>query len=327
MARHHHFHETKVVRFRSAALNTPSRKPATQPLAWALDAVGDPWSFLIMQEAFFGVRRFEEFQKNLGIARNTLTDRLARLTEHRLLSRVAYQERPPRYEYRLMPGGLDCYPYALALMSWGDRWQTGGEDVPVTLRHLRCGARLRPLVVCGACQREIRAHDVAINPISAKPPAAAAGAQLRSSSRPELYTAGRETSVSRTLALIGDRWAFYVLWLALAGITRFEHFQRILGVARTILAARLERLVKDGLLERKLYCERPPRYEYGLTAKGLDLCPVLLTLFDWARRAVGSAADQAHALHKACGEPLRVDVICGCCREVVNAADVEILSA
>jgi DNA-binding HxlR family transcriptional regulator len=287
--------------------------------------VGEPWSFLILQEAFFGVRRFDDFHRNLGIARNTLTDRLARLITYDLLERCAYQTRPPRDEYRLTRRGLDTYPYALCLMRWGDEWLAGAEGPPVTLYHKTCRKTLHPLALCSACQREIRTEDVSINPGSARGPALQPGAPVRYSSRPELYTAGRKTSVSRTLAVIGDRWGFFVLWLALAGITKFEHFHRILGIARTILSARLERLSAHGLLERRLYRERPPRHEYYLTPQGQTLCPVLLTLFDWGQRWLGSDAVPTSVLHKACGEPLSVRVVCTHCREVAQAQDVQVV--
>src|SRR5258705_8009645 len=98
----------------------PQIARVTSPLDYALRVIGDPWSFLVHQEAFFGVRRFGDFQRNLNIARNTLTDRLAMLVEFDLLERRKSRERPDLYEYRLSPRGLETYPYALSLMKWGD---------------------------------------------------------------------------------------------------------------------------------------------------------------------------------------------------------------
>lgn len=299
-------------------------KTDAQPLAGALGAIGDPWSFLIVQEVFFGVRRFEEFQRNLGISRKTLADRLARLGRQGVLSKQAYQSGPPRYEYRLTPPSLDSYSYALCLMRWGDQWLSGKEGPPVTLWHQRCRKTLRPVAVCAACRREIRAEDVAISLGTATLPLAEPGARLRYSPRPALYTAGRPSSVSGAVAMIGDRWGFFVLWLALAGITKFEHFQRILGIARTMLTARLERLVEDGLLERSLYRERPPRYDYHLSAKGRALCPALLAMFDWGVRWRGAADAHLQVLHKACGKHLRVEVICSQCRKPPKPQEVTV---
>jgi DNA-binding HxlR family transcriptional regulator len=301
-------------------------KSGVSPLSHALKGIGDPWSFLIHQEAFFGVRRFDDFQRNLNIARNTLTDRLALLIKCDLLRKRAYQTRPRRYEYRLTARGLDTYPYALSLMKWGDKWLPHEKGPPVRLRHKTCSKLLHPSAICEACRREVHADDVSINPLSAKDPAPEDGAQVRYSSRPELYTGGRHTSVGGTLAAIGDRWGFFVLWLAFAGITKFDHFHRILGIARTTLTARLDRLVQQGLLDRIQYQVRPPRHDYHLTSKGKDLCPVLLTLFDWGKRGLGTEITDASVLHKSCGKPLRILVVCENCKEVPNPHEVEVIT-
>ena len=76
---------------------------------------------LVLREAFFRVRRFDDFQRNIGVARNILADRLRTLVPHRILERRQYQDRPPRFEYRLTERGLDLYPVLISLMEWGDR--------------------------------------------------------------------------------------------------------------------------------------------------------------------------------------------------------------
>src|SRR6266404_9847588 len=154
---HSESERTHQVYNRGVMLKTESMKTDALPLARALDAVGEPWSFLILQEAFFGVRRFDNFQRNLNIARNTLTDRLALLIKCDLLRKMAYQTRPTRYEYRLTTRGLDSYPYALFLMKWGDQWLPNEQGPPVRLRHKTCNKPLRPSAICAACRREVRA--------------------------------------------------------------------------------------------------------------------------------------------------------------------------
>ncbi|MBR0684354.1 winged helix-turn-helix transcriptional regulator [Bradyrhizobium manausense] len=287
--------------------------------------IGDPWSFLVHQEAFFGVRRFDDFQRNLNVARNTLTDRLALLVRHGLLKKDVYLTRPQRYEYRLTQRGLDTYPYALALTQWGDQWLSGTDGPPIMLRHITCGKPLVPLGICGSCRRRVHPEDVLINPTSLKGPAPTKDSSLRYSSRPELYTAGRQTSVGRTLAAVGDRWGFFLLWLALAGISKFDHFHRILGIARTTLTARLERLTHEGFLERTLYQSRPARYGYHLTEKGRAFTPVLLTLFEWGKGGPGADAGDVSVLHKACGDPLQIQMVCEHCKEIVDPRDVKVI--
>ena len=93
----------------------------TCSIAGALEVVGERWSLLIVRDVFLGLRRFDEMQANLGIARNVLQTRLTRLVEQGVLERRLYQERPPRYEYRLTEKGLDLWPTVVALMQWGDK--------------------------------------------------------------------------------------------------------------------------------------------------------------------------------------------------------------
>ncbi|MGE0828235.1 MAG: winged helix-turn-helix transcriptional regulator [Hyphomonadaceae bacterium] len=300
-------------------------KSAASPLAQALDIIGDPWSLLIHQEAFFGVRRFDDFQRNLAIPKNTLADRLKRLVRQDMLKRVAYQQNPPRFDYRLTARGLDSYPYALSLMRWGDDWLSRGREPPVRLRHKICGTILRPLATCGACRDELTPDTVTIPLESARAPAQPRGARMRTSSRPELYIAGRTTSVGRTLAAIGDRWGFFIIWLAFAGVSRFENFHSILGIARTILTARLERLVKQGVLRRRRYQARPPRSEYLLTEKGRDLYLVLLTFFGWANRSFEADKDDTCPAHTSCGAPLEVLLVCSACRAPLSPHEVLVL--
>jgi DNA-binding HxlR family transcriptional regulator len=91
-------------------------------VARALEIVGERWTLLIIRDAFLGLRRFEQFQESLGIARNVLTDRLNRLVEEGIMERVRYSERPERYEYRLTPKGRDLQIAMAGLRQWGDRY-------------------------------------------------------------------------------------------------------------------------------------------------------------------------------------------------------------
>lgn len=91
-------------------------------------------------------------------------------------------------------------------------------------------------------------------------------------------------SIAASLEVIGDPWTLLVIRDAFLGVTRFEQWQEHLGIARNVLAARLKSLVCHGILEQKLYSERPVRHEYVLTAKGRDLSAVLITLYSWGRK-------------------------------------------
>jgi len=91
-------------------------------IARALEIVGERWTLLIIRDAFLGLRRFDQFQESLGIARNVLTDRLGRLVEEGILDRVRYSERPQRYEYRLTTKGRDLAVTLAGLRQWGDKY-------------------------------------------------------------------------------------------------------------------------------------------------------------------------------------------------------------
>src|ERR1700745_3523717 len=102
-------------------------------IARALEIVGERWTLLIIRDAFLGLRRFDEFQESLGIARNVLTDRLNRLVEEGVLERVRYSERPERYEYRLTGVGGELKIELAGLRQWGDRYLS--ETPPSVLRR------------------------------------------------------------------------------------------------------------------------------------------------------------------------------------------------
>ena len=102
-------------------------------IARALEVVGERWTLLIVRDAFLGLRRFDEFQERLGIARNVLADRLNRLVDEGILERVRYSERPERFEYQLTRKGRDLVPALVSLGQWGDKYRS--EKPPTLLRR------------------------------------------------------------------------------------------------------------------------------------------------------------------------------------------------
>jgi DNA-binding HxlR family transcriptional regulator len=130
-------------------------------------------------------------------------------------------------------------------------------------------------------------------------------------------------SIARALELVGERWSILVLRDVFLGVHRFDAIQRDLGVARNVLAARLDRLVAEGVLEKTLYHERPPRYEYRLTEKGLDLWPVVVELLRWGDRHAAPPAGPPIVLrHRDCGGLLGERRICERCGEPLGPRDV-----
>ena len=133
-------------------------------VARTVAVLGERWTLVILREAFQGRRRFEDMQRDLGIARNILADRLSRLVDEGILERRPYQERPPRYEYRLTQKGRDLYPVLVSLMQWGDRYTAGAAGPPVLLVHESCGHETHPQLVCSHCGEAIDPHEMRAEP-------------------------------------------------------------------------------------------------------------------------------------------------------------------
>jgi DNA-binding HxlR family transcriptional regulator len=130
-------------------------------IARSLETIGERWTLLILRDAFLGTRRFDDFQKSLGVARNVLTVRLKSLVDAGLLERRRYQERPERYEYRLTEKGVDLWPVLFTLMKFGDKHSVEGDDLPPTLvTHRACGTEIDDHMCCPKCGVQVSAREV-----------------------------------------------------------------------------------------------------------------------------------------------------------------------
>jgi DNA-binding HxlR family transcriptional regulator len=133
-------------------------------------------------------------------------------------------------------------------------------------------------------------------------------------------------AIAATLEIIGDPWTLLVIRDAFRGVRRFEQWQERLGVARNVLAARLKSLVAHGILEPRVYSERPLRHEYVLTARGKELNWVLLSLFDWGSRNLYQDADAGVSFrHKPCGNTLKTKLVCSDCGQPIEPRDLEMV--
>jgi DNA-binding HxlR family transcriptional regulator len=128
-----------------------------------LDVIGDRWTLLILRDVFRGVRRFSQLQADLGIARNLLADRLAKLVGHGVLEKIPYQARPVRHEYRLTAKGADLSTALIALMGWGDRWYAT-NGAPTILVHQDCGTPLEHTVRCPTCTEPVNPGKIKSRP-------------------------------------------------------------------------------------------------------------------------------------------------------------------
>jgi len=129
-------------------------------VAQALEVLGDWWTLLIVRDAFFGVRRFGDFERSLGIAKNVLSDRLAHLVEHEVLARVETGPEGRRHEYALTEKGEALLPILTALREWSDEWVFGAGNEPVIVRDRRSGRRVPRLRVCDVDGRPLEPRDL-----------------------------------------------------------------------------------------------------------------------------------------------------------------------
>jgi len=295
-------------------------------VARALVLIGDRWTQLILREAFLGATRFEEYRERTGAARSTLTKRLRKLEENGLLRRTPYQTAPRRYEYHLTKMGLGLYPVVVMIWKWEIHWGRADAHLPSALIRRSCGHRAVPTLRCVHCNEEVLLGDCrfADGPGAGQEAAPSRRLYRRLNSNSRLVRGeGLEAS-----DLLGDRWSGLVLSCQFFGLHRFDELQQFLGIASNILTDRLKTLVANGILERRLYQERPRRYEYRLTGKGRETYPFALTLLLWGDRWLADPAGPPLLVyHKPCGGRLGAAVTCGSCHGLLEPHDVSALPA
>jgi DNA-binding HxlR family transcriptional regulator len=287
-------------------------------IASTVGILSDAWAFLVIREAFFGAKRFEEFRSGLEISRATLTDRLRRLTREGILREVSYSDTSSRVEYKLTKSGISLYPAFMALMQFGDRWLTSASEVPLQLIHEGCNCVSKPIVACSCCDQRIAARDV-----SYQDGPGAGRIRIDSSKRSRRtaddFMRGRPSSVSRALEVIGDRWSFLVIREAFYGATRFDQLQAELNIATNILTDRLARLVERGVFKKRKYQSAPERFEYLLTPMGTDLHGPLIMMMAWGDSWRAGGEPPMLLKHKTCGKIFTPTVVCNRCGEPVQA--------
>lgn len=132
-------------------------------VAQTLEVIGEWWTMLIVRDCFLGITRFDDFSERLGIARNILADRLSHLVEHGILTRVSYQDRPARYDYRLTEKGRDLWLVLNAMRQWGDRW-AAPDGPPVVIEHKACGHPATVNPTCSQCAATLDARSLRVRP-------------------------------------------------------------------------------------------------------------------------------------------------------------------
>jgi len=297
-------------------------------VAQCLGLLGDRCTLLNIRDLFLGRHRYEALLQHTGAVRSTLAKRLKVLVEQDIVYRSSYQRAPLRYEYRLTQKGLELYGFALGVWAWEHTWLDDEVmDLPPNLVHRKCKHSFMPVCKCLRCGEAITSRSVSNRP---NPEGVVnKTATIFSKRRSKLDAAshsGADGSLFHATDILGDRWNNLILGGALYGLSRYDDFQRGLGISTNILADRLRFLVGAGLFTRVAYQVAPKRYRYKLTPKGEDYLPVAMALHKWAEQWLtdgrGGNVILSHHCHDSAIEFV---YCCSECGEFLDPHEVEIV--
>ena len=290
---------------------------------YAIELIVDRWSCLIIREAFYGTKRFEQFFNSMGIARNVLSTRLRHLVSYGIFKVKRYSQYPARYEYHLTDMGLDLYPLILSLMRCGDKWCVDEKGPPLTVRHTTCGQPVIPAIICSSCGQDLKIREVTYEPKTKISSERMIVSRKRKLAAVDLNDVENACSVELTLNLLGNRWTFLILRELFYGSSRFNQFYKELKISRNILASRLKELIQNGIIVKSKCADNPKCFEYKLTKKGFDIWPIALTSIRWENRwQAGEDGPRQILKHKTCGHAFDAITVCSHCRKEILPQDV-----
>jgi DNA-binding HxlR family transcriptional regulator len=133
-------------------------------IARSLAVAGEPWSPLVLRDVWVGINRFDDIQRDLGVSRKVLAERLRHLVQPGMLERRPYSERPVRHEYVLTSKGFEFVDVLMAMAAWGDRWTAGDAGPPVLRRHRACGKVTQIELGCAQRGEIVTSSDVDVEP-------------------------------------------------------------------------------------------------------------------------------------------------------------------
>lgn len=281
----------------------------------ALNVVGDKPTLLILESYWLGTRRFSKFQKQTGLIKTVVSNRLGKLINAGCFEKVLYSEKPERYEYRGTEKLLDLYPTALSMLHWEKKWGRVDGKINLSLIHKSCGKQTVPHPVCKDCRVEIDPRDVSW--------AEGPGVGLM----PALYNRRRRKARSNNepttplfdeiTDVIGDRWSALIIRSVLTNMNSYQDICNDTAIATNILAERLEQLCSTSILEKSGVI-------YRLTPKGRDIYPILIAMMEWGDKWYASPEGPPLLLtHKPCNNPLKHRVACTACGEDITIGDME----
>ncbi|MRH89404.1 transcriptional regulator [Nocardia sp. SYP-A9097] len=253
--------------------------PATSPVAQTIDLLGDRVTVAVLRDAFVDhVRRFSEWIDRTGAPPAILTSRLTALVEAGLMRRCPQSGGYDRHDYMLTDLGLATWEFLVSVWCWQREWAADGLLQP-ELVHVQCGHRGPPELICGHCDRVVKARDVRVQ-VNLESLALAGKGNWRRSTRNAPALSRADLQFTDVMEAIGDRWSVLVAGLALSGVRRFGEFQSILKISPTTLTERLTRLSEVQMIARTAGGR-----EYTMTPRGRALFPIFAFQLAWTQQA------------------------------------------
>jgi DNA-binding HxlR family transcriptional regulator len=316
----------------AAPAGTPAAGPAAGPTAPHLEAgntlsgalllLGDQWTLLVLQRAFLGARRFQDWQQALPISTASLSDRLRQLVEFGLLAKTAAGA---RQQYLLTESGRGTWTVFVAIWRWEQAWLPRPRTQRAALVHDACGGQdITTQLRCATCGLPAPLDTVTVTPLAERHRVERSFVprrhRQRRSGRPHPDVMSFQ---AETMEILGDRWNIPLLAVALLGVSRFAEFQRALGIPPSVLSARLARLAELGVLTTRPLGAGDQRRDYHLSGKGRSFFDVLVLLSDWGDRHLAPAgARTLVVVHAPCAQPLRPLLTCGECEVALRRTEV-----
>jgi DNA-binding HxlR family transcriptional regulator len=297
-----------------------SGTPATS-LGRALRILGDPWTMLILKEAFNGTRRFSAFQRALQIPRQTLSLRLAHLCDEQMLYRRFVGPGQGVLEYAATAKALDLSDAMYAVWLWHQANPGGGDILPFDIVHADCGHRIGATWRCTECGDPVTSQDVTI--------ARSHPEQIETEGRPRLsrrndasFTAANSQATGTVAAsLVGDQPCNELLYLLFQGPRHMQALGQELSLGPGILRNRLDKLMTLGLVSETA---EGRRLIYTVLPRAEGFYPLLLAIADWGDRWCNGSQPPPDVRIHSCGALLRGRYMCDHCGGWLRRQDLTI---
>lgn len=219
--------------------------------------------------------------------------------------------------------GRSTYGIALMMLRWEQKWGRQSGKIKVQLTHNLCGHEFTPASRCSSCNTDIHAKDVTWEEGPGLADVPLDYGRRRRQTGAAKARQNKTTLFDTISTVIGDRWSTLVLRACFTGINTYDGILEDSGMATNILADRLSTLTEAGILIKEAYQERPTRYRYRLTEKGLDIYPIQLELIKWGDSWFASEEGPPVLLrHTSCGDPLGAIVCCDNCGKPLDPSEV-----